>query len=345
MKDAVRAYAKALDDLDSAQTWLAQVESQVIAAEAALVARRTEVVFAKDGIEKAQSAVASAEAALLAIVKPPVVVPPVSQNVRGALGIAFDNTDNVPLYANRGSLVIAGRKAAVRADTPVMQAVRAGGGEVLQYIVPADIPDGLNSEFDREYYGGFGAPAYWPFANRSKWPNTRMADMTPDSAWLRYTVEWIVSWMTRGVCDGMFLDTVGARTYASGANWDSWSAEEKDQYMLGNIWLVRELRQRLPNAILVSNSVWYRADKPQEAAQGEQYVNGVCLEHHASTSTWHRNYAARAFGVPNKRRVLVIANSQEDAREWFNVPGVTHVSGQTTPQYTNPLAPAVASVL
>ena len=89
--------------------------------------------------------------------------------------------------------------------------------------------------------------------------------------------------------------------------------------------------------------MWYRADAVKVAAQGEKYVNGVSLEHHASTSTWHRTYAAKTFGVPGKRRVLIIANSQDEARKWANVPGVTHVSGQTTPQYAYPLVPAVGS--
>jgi hypothetical protein len=351
MKDAAIAYANALTYLADMEWALGEAETEALKAEAEMIRRRESVELTKQALTEAESRVSAAEAALRAIFAPPVVVPPL-QNVRGSFGIAYKTTTNVPLYANKGSMIIAGHEAAVRADTPIMQSVRAGGGEVLQYIVPADIPDGLNSEFNREYYGGFGEPAYWPFANRSKWPKTRMADMTPDSPWLRYTVEFIVNLMGDGFADGMFLDTVGGMTYAAAANWDSWSAEEKDAYMLGNIWLVRELRKRLPNAILVSNSVWHRDDQPKgtAAAEGEKYVNGVCLEHHASTSTWHRNYVARPF-MGSNRRVLVISKGKDaaealaDAVAWSKVPGVTHVSAQTTPEYTNPLAPAVAAQL
>jgi hypothetical protein len=254
------------------------------------------------------------------------------------MAIAYDNTTNLTLYHNVGALIIAGEKAAVRSSTTAMQNARAAGAEVLQYIVPADWPDApYGNQFERDYYEAYGTPALWPFAERSKWEGSLLSDMRPGSAWILYTVEFIADLITADQCDGVFLDTVGARTYAATANWDSWSAEEKDAYMLGNIDLVRRLDERRKamgreDFLLVSNSVWFRADKPAEAALGEQYVNGVCIEHHASNSTWHRKFSGK------NRRVCVIANSQTEAVAWAYAPGVTHVSGQTTPQYSNALA-------
>jgi hypothetical protein len=271
------------------------------------------------------------------------------------LGIAFKTSTNVHLYAKPTAMVIAGR-CATHSVSAEMQAVRAGGGEVLQYIIPSEVPDNLTycaQGRDQLYYTSYGKTVpLWPWkasdgSTRRKWPDSKMTDIRPGSAWITHTVSYIEGLMRSGKVDGVFLDTVGARTFAALAKWDSWSKAEKDAYTLGNLELVKRLhesRNRInPNFIIVNNSVWYRADAVELAAQGEKYVNGVSLEHHASTSTWHRNYAAKSFGVPGKRRVLIIANSQDETRKWANFPGVTHVSGQTTPQYAYPLVPAVGS--
>ena len=271
------------------------------------------------------------------------------------LGIAFKTSTNVELYAKPTAMVIAGR-CGTHSTSAEMQAVRAGGGEVLQYIIPSEVPDNLHYcslGRDQLYYTSYGKTVpLWPWkaadgSDRRKWPGAKMTDMRPGSAWINHTVAYIEGLMRSGKVDGVFLDTVGARTYAALAKWESWSSKEKDAYTLGNLELVKrldELRDRInPGFILVNNSVWHRADAVELSAQGEKYVNGVSLEHHASTSTWHQAYAAKTFGVPGKRRVLIIANSQDEARKWAKLPGVTHVSGQTTPEYTNPLVPAVES--
>ena len=278
---------------------------------------------------------------------------PSNSGVVNPLGIAFKTSTNVHLYAKPTAMVIAGR-CGTHSTSAEMQAVRAGGGEVLQYIIPSEVPDNMtycSLGRDELYYTSYGKTVpLWPWkandgSDRRKWPNAKMTDMRPGSAWITHTVAYIEGLMRSRKVDGVFLDTVGARTFAAIAKWDSWSKEEKDAYTLGNLELVKRLhesRNRInPGFILVNNSVWHRADAVELAAQGEKYVNGVSIEHHASTSTWHQTYAAKTFGVPGKRRVLIIANSQDEARKWAKVPGVTHVSGQTTPEYTNPLVPAV----
>jgi hypothetical protein len=198
------------------------------------------------------------------------------------------------------------------------------------------------------YMGDLSKVPLWPYpinapGTRTKWPGTKMTDMRPGSAWVMHVVRYVEGLMKAGNVDGVFLDATGAMTWGAGAEWDSWSIEEKDAYTLGNVDLVRRLdairRAVNPGFIIVNNSLWDRKDKSPLGLEGEKYVNGVTIEHHVSTSLYHRNMAARNFGRPEKRRVLAIANTQEDAREWAKIPGVTHVCGQAT--YGNPLEPVV----
>ncbi|NJO13436.1 MAG: hypothetical protein HC872_08225 [Gammaproteobacteria bacterium] len=92
-----------------------------------------------------------------------------------------------------------------------------------------------------------------------------------------------------------------------------------------------------PRFIIMNNGVWDRGDR---AARGEKYVDGVVLEHHASTSAYHRNYAGRAFSNLGHRRVVAMGRSRADAQAWANVQGVTHVSDNWT--YLQVTPPPVA---
>jgi hypothetical protein len=78
------------------------------------------------------------------------------------------------------------------------------------------------------------------------------------------------------------------------------------------------------------------------ALEGERYIDGVMLEHPKPLSPWHIKYAAKPFGNLGHRRVLVVANTKADAQAWAKIPGVTHVSDQTSAQYKNPNTPPVA---
>lgn len=77
------------------------------------------------------------------------------------------------------------------------------------------------------------------------------------------------------------------------------------------------------------------------ALDGERYVDGVTIEYPKPLSPWHVNYVKKPFGNLGHRRVLVIANTRADAQAWAKVPGVTHVSDQTSAQYRYPNTPAV----
>ena len=150
--------------------------------------------------------------------------------------------------------------------------------------------------------------------------------------------------MREGKVDGVFLDVVGGQLWTSLANWNSWSQSEKNAWTDGNIDLVKRLdakrRAINPFFIIVNNNVWSR-NGDTRAAGGERYVDGIGLEHHKASSAWHKRYAGRTFSNLGQRRVIVIANSTSDALLWAKVPGVTHVSNQTSAQYKYPNIPVL----
>jgi hypothetical protein len=272
----------------------------------------------------------------------------------GPLGICYDSVKNVELYHGRNAMLIAGREDDCIAHLKAYQDARAKGCEVLQYIVPADCPDKVSSTFDKEYYGTDTSKVpKWPFPTKwSKWPGTTLTDISPGSAWIIRTVTYCEGILRSKTVDGLFLDTVGAMPWVkidqNGKTvrmWDLWTPQERDVYTAGNVDLVRRLRALVdsinPSLLLISNSTWARDDGDKAGLEGEKYVNGVCLEHHKSTSAWHRNYIAKPFGS-SVRRALVIANSVEEAQAWAEVPGVTHVSSQATgSEYAFPPVPPV----
>jgi hypothetical protein len=267
------------------------------------------------------------------------------------LGITFNNLANVPLYAKPTSLLIAGR-CSTHSDNPAYREVRAGGGEVLQYLVATERPNSRVCEKDMQYYRDCSTVPLWPYpkgapGTRCKYPNTKMTDMRAGSEWIIYTVGFIEKMMRLGNADGVFLDAMGARPWNPVAEWSTWSLEEKNAYTLGCVDLCRRVYARrnavAPNFIIVSNGTWDRGDGYQGGFEAEKYVDGIMIEHHASTSAYHRKYATKAFGDGRHRRVLIIGMSQADAVEWAKAPGVTHVSGQRGEQYGNPLPPPIAS--
>lgn len=261
------------------------------------------------------------------------------------LGIAFKTVSNVPLYAKPTGMLIAGR--CNRYDA-AFQAARAKGAEVLAYINPVTRPDHHVCALDTKFYmNDLGQVPLWPYptyGQRSPWANTRMTDIRAGSQWVLYVVKYVEALMREGKVDGVFLDTVGVRPWSSLAEWNSWPASEKNAYAAGNVDLVRRLDARRrainPDFIIVANNVWEAGTT--KALDGERYIDGVMLEHPKPLSPWHVAYAKRTFGNLGHRRVLVVANTRADAQAWAKVPGVTHVSDQTSAQYKNPNPPAVS---
>lgn len=268
-----------------------------------------------------------------------------SADAANPLGIAFKTVTNVPLYGKPTGMLIAGR---CNRNDAAFQAARQKGAEVLAYINPVARPDHFVCALDTKFYmNDIGQVPLWPYptyGQRSPWPNTRMTDIREGSDWADYVVKYVEGLMREGKVDGVFLDAVGIRPWASLAEWNSWPQSEKNAFAAGNVDLVRRLDARRrainPDFIIVSNNVWEAGT--MRALEAERYLDGVVIEHPKPLNPWHVKYVAKPFGNLGHRRVLVIANSRSEAQAWAKVQGVTHVSDQTSAQYKNPNPPAVA---
>jgi hypothetical protein len=260
------------------------------------------------------------------------------------LGIAFKTTTNVSHYGKPTGMLITGR---CNADDPAFAEARKKGAEVLMYLAPVERPDNDVCALDTKFYmNNIAEVPLWPWPSygvRYKYPGTHLTDMRPGSAWILHVVSYVEGLMREGKVDGVFLDSAGARVWQPLAGWNSWSTEEKNAWTDGTVDLVRRLdakrREINPYFIIVNNGVWDRGDS--RGLPGERYVDGIMLEHHEVSSAYHKEYVAKPFGDLGQRRVLIVANNKSEAQEWLKVPGVTHVSDQTTAQYRFPNPPAV----
>ncbi len=263
------------------------------------------------------------------------------------LGVAFKSTTNAHLYGKPTGMLITGR---CNATSSVFTTARKKGAEVLQYLAPMERPDRAACAADAKFYmNNVNSVPLWPFpkyGQRIKYPNSRMTDMRPGSKWILHVVAQVEKMMRERKVDGVFLDSIGARPWGKLAEWERWSTAEKNAWTAGNVDLVKRLdakrRAINPYFIIVNNNVWDRGDGNKVGLGGEKYVDGIMLEHPKLGSAWHKKYVNKKFGNLGQRRVLVIANSKYEAQQWAKVPGVTHVSGQTTAQYKFPLAPPVS---
>jgi hypothetical protein len=260
-------------------------------------------------------------------------------------GIAYNSATGVSQYGHPGGMLI---PSDCNRNATAFKTARANGAEVLAYLNPVSVPDwsfcALSDEF---YMGDVDNVPLWPYPTRGKrihYPDTHMADLRKNSAWSNYVVSYIEVLMREDKVDGVFLDVLGGRLWTSLANWGSWPQWEKDQWTDGAVDLVRRIdakrRAINPNFIVVNNGVWERGDARGDV--GERYVDGIVLEHHLSSSTFHRSYVQRAFGNGKHRRVLVIARNTAEALAWKNIQGVTHVSNQMG--YAQVTAPPVGFI-
>lgn len=253
------------------------------------------------------------------------------------LGFAYNSTANVSAwYGKPTGMVITGRCNRDGAEGLEYTKARANGAEVLVYLAVPERPDTQVCPEDTEFYGGdLSQTPLWPYptyGQRVNWPGTHLTDMRVGSAWINQVVAYIENLMRTDEVDGVFLDVVGARLWSSRAAWDTWPQQEKDAWTAGNIDLVRRLdakrRAINPRFIIVNNNVWDVAGTT--GSDAEPYVDGICLEHHSPSGEYHRRVAGNAYGNLWHRRVLAIARSTEEARQWATVQGVTHVSDQQT---------------
>jgi len=246
------------------------------------------------------------------------------------------------------ALLITGR--CNRTNTHFTQA-RAAGAEVLAYINPVDIltaPSSCQAEF-------FTGAQLWPHKDangndRSEGTGTKLSNLTVGSSWATAVVAYVEDLMRDGNVDGVMLDVVGAKLWAA-ADWNNWPTPEQDEWTAGNIDLVRRIndsRKRInPFFIIINNNYWNpenTAPDPNVVYPGEQYVDGIVVEHHAATELNARAFAGRPYGSPGAglehRRVIAISSTSSDALAWTNVAGVTHVALQPN-GYSNGEPPVV----
>lgn len=261
-------------------------------------------------------------------------------------GVAFSTETNVSLYGKPTGLMITGRCNRYDSAFPTM---RSKGGEVLAYLNPASRPDNHVCALDKAFYmNNYGAVPLWPwpsYGQRQIFANSRMADIRKGTVWANYVVSYVEKLMRERKVDGVFLDVVGARPWGI-SNWSNWSRTEKDAWTNGMVDLVRRIdakrRAINPNFLVLNNNLWDRGDGTTIGFAGEQYVDGIVLEHPNGITTYHKNYVKKPFSNLGHRRVMVIGRSVDDAKAWAGITGVTHVSSQTTSHYGYPTVPPVS---
>lgn len=213
---------------------------------------------------------------------------------------------------------------------PAFQVARSKGAEVYGYFNLNETPDSrVSTLWEQFYMGDSTSVPRWP-GNRINWPGTHMLDLRVGSAWANYAVDHLSQRMTDGVLDGFFLDVIGGRLWGSESGWAGWSLQERQDWQAGVVDILRRLdqarRQLNPSFVIVNNNRWYDSIG-KYFVDGEKYVNGICIEgHDPRTNQTVVTEAARAFGVPGKRRVLTVNKDQAMATAWITSPGITHVS-------------------
>jgi hypothetical protein len=196
--------------------------------------------------------------------------------------------------------------------------------------------------------GDTGRVPLWPFPSygqRVLRPGNHLADIRAGRAWSNYIVNFVVAKMRERKFDGVFIDTCGGRPWTSYPNWSNWPLAEKNAWTDGCADLVRRLdaqrRAINPNFIIVNNNVWDRSDGNTRGLVAQKYVDGITLEHPTCcVKSYHVAIAKRTYSNLGHRRVMVIATSPAEARQWATIPGVTHVTYATN--YAYPPAPVIS---
>lgn len=263
------------------------------------------------------------------------------------LTLCYKETAGLTPYFQASAAALAGREN--RAD-PAFAAMMAAGGEVFAYLNVIERPDnGGAGPLDRAFY--VNVPLWNP--PTINWPGHTLCDMSVSSPWVTWTLDYIRDVLMPNF-SGVFLDVVAGRLWTPTAAWPTWPVDQQQRWILGQVDFLRrldEMRRDVNEKFkIVANGAWH--DTPADPlpvsrevlAAARSYIDGVCIEHHWSTSAFHRVRASAPYGTLGQRRVFVIANSVADAVTWSQVPGVTHVSANFGPGgYTGPTVPPVPS--
>jgi hypothetical protein len=262
------------------------------------------------------------------------------------LGLAYSSTTGVSSYGRSTGMVVTGP---CNRYAPEFAAARANGAEILTYLNFVERPDTSACALSDAFFGGPpGSTPLWPYptpGRRVNWPGTHLLDIRTGEAWADHAVAYIENLMREDRVDGVFLDVVGIRLWSSLAAWESWPQGEKDAWAAGNVDFVRRLdasrRAINPRFIIVNNNKWDTGGGvcPDEPCPGEQHVDGISLELHDPAGPYHQRVAGKPYSNLGHRRVIAIARTTAEARQWATVQGVTHVSDQTN--YSSPTPPPI----
>jgi hypothetical protein len=257
--------------------------------------------------------------------------------MKNPAGLAYSKETGVDMYGAFTTMLVTGREN--RYEDEFHQA-RKKGAEILAYLNPTDMPIRFTGSLDAGWYK---SAKLWRYkdangAQRCSYYDPDMKqycpiiDLYPGSDTILRFVDYIANLMIERRVDGVFLDCVGEHAWNKKFGWDSatstwnWPVWEQNLWIMGNIDIVQRCRAAVdelnPGFIIMNNNSWGDG----WARRGEEFVNGRCIEHHAPNA-YQLKQAQRPYGVPNKRRVLVLCKTQTDADAWLATPdpSVTHI--------------------
>ena len=234
-----------------------------------------------------------------------------------------------------------------------IQAVRAAGGEVIQYIEPprwTPYPGdtGLVRSFfvpGTNYTVQAAQAAGWTFGgpNHALLPNIhypgayatdiRASPGPGGTAWMRHIIQWCCDRANdpNWELDGFFFDSTGD-VNMSGA-YSGWSSGEAADFNAGALVLLRMARLALgPDCIIIGNDFLSQSAGGMQVAS--QVSNGIVNEHHDENPNTSFLAGYYAICTHPKRRVIYISASASGAAASVGHPQITHiVVGQNSGEY------------
>lgn len=240
------------------------------------------------------------------------------------LGFAYENVTGVKDY-KASAVIVTGRGNRYHGD---FQIARSNGVEVYAYLIPVAMDPSPNPIDLGFFMGDYKKVPLW--GTRLAKPGIPLVDISVGSIWADWVVDYIGKLILEKKFEGAFLDVLGARPWMKLAAWEMWSPAEQKKWTDGAVDLARRIHEKRmqldPNFKIIHNNEW-RLDP-----RGEQYCNGVCIEHHPAVvdgkPSFHANYVGKTFAKGLVKRNLVIAMNAADAQAWAKVPGATHVCAQ-----------------
>jgi hypothetical protein len=224
-----------------------------------------------------------------------------------------------------------------------IQAIRAAGGEVLNYTLPiTDYPDNSRGSSQQKAYYGVNRAAtqangwYWnntnpdqvvvqPSGYDGRLMNVR-GSVAGGTSWMRHVVSWMnatkldPNWQL----DGFMLDVLGDLFYPGDISRGLQTSDRLD-FEAGVRLFVQMMRQQLGNNIILVNNAYWQGTQP--------YVNGQLAEHNGDPTTNPGIITSMNRCTHPKRRHMAIVVNATQANNFKNTI-CTHVTIQPIGTYT-----------